>query len=237
MNAINAFREREPDPFSAEPAVVEKYVRDAADLLRRIDEIGAEYLTEAQSRFVHETSMREVRFARSRLDHDRHAALDILERLFRLGTVPKPDGRYDGELVALSTGLLSDPFFEWLTRLYLPWLGKTFDAATGTGDNVFSDNAWSRTVGKFGWPDYRIHSDEPPSSVRVFPFQSHPAPGIENPDVQVLSITYRESSNPLPVKRMVDEVVELPGGYILGKTHMRGIRQLRRVCIFGLVKA
>ena len=212
-------------------------MRDAGELLRRIDEVGPEYLTEAQSRFVHETAMREVRFARSRLDRDRHAALDILERLFRLGTVPKPDGRYDGELVALSTGLLSDPFFEWLTRLYLPWIGKTFEAATSTGDNVFMENAWSRTVGKFGWPDYRVQSGAPPDSVRVFPFQSRVAPGIEDPDLQVLSITYRESPNPLPVKRMVDEVVELPGGYILGKTHMRGIRQLRRVCIFGLVKA
>jgi hypothetical protein len=237
VNAINAFREREPDPFSGEPAVVETYVRDARDLLRRIDEIGAEHLTEAQSRFVHETSMREVRFARSRLDHDRHAALDILERLFRLGTVPKPDGRYDGELVALSTGLLSDPFFEWLTRIYLPWLGKTFDANAGTGDNVFMDNAWSRTAGRFGWPEYRIPSDDPPSSVRVFPFQTRPAPGIENPDVQVLSIVYRESPNPLPVKRVVDEVVELPGGYILGKAHMRGLREFRRVCFFGLVQA
>ena len=35
---------------------------------------------------------------------------------------------------------------------------------------------------------------------------------------------------------IVDEIVELPGGYILGKTHMRGIRELRRVCYFGLLR-
>jgi len=39
------------------------------------------------------------------------------------------------------------------------------------------------------------------------------------------------------VRRIVDEVVELPGGYILGKAHMRGLREFRRVCFFGLLKA
>jgi hypothetical protein len=178
-----------------------------------------------------------VRFAHARLENDRRTALDILGRLFRLGTPPKPDGRYDGELVGLSTGLLSDPFFEWLTRLYLPWLGKTFDARTGTGDNVFEDNAWSKATGKFGWPEYRVRSDDPPGTVRVFPFRTSVAPGIEDEDCQVLRIDYAGSPNPLPVKRVVDEIVELPGGYLLGKAHMRGIREFRRVCFFGLVKA
>jgi len=211
-------------------------VVEAGELLRQLGPSHLENLTEAQSRYLHETSMREVRFAHARLETDRKAALDILSRLFRLGTPPAPDGRYDGELVGLSTGLLSDPFFEWLTRLYLPWQGKTFDARTSTGDNVFSDNAWSKATGKLGWPEYRIRSDDPPGTVRVFPFQTSIAPGIEDEDRQVLRISYGDSPNPLPVKRVVDEIVELPGGYILGKAHMRGLREFRRVCFFGLVK-
>jgi hypothetical protein len=216
---------------------VEAYVVEAGELLRHAESLDLEQLSEAQSRYLHETAMREVRFAHARLEKDRRAAIDILSRLFRLGTPPKPDGRYEGELVGLSTGLLSDPFFEWLTRLYLPWMGKTFDAATSTGDNVFEDNAWSKATGKFGWPEYRIRSDDPPGTVRVFPFKTSVAPGIEDEDRQVLRIDYADSPNPLPVKRVVDEVVELPGGYILGKAHMRGIREFRRVCFFGLVKA
>ena len=151
--------------------------------------------------------------------------------------MPRPDGRYDGELVALSTGLLSDPFFEWMTRIYLPWLGKTFDAEARVGDNVFRDNAWSKATEKLGWPEYRIPSDDPPDTVRVFPFRTSLAAGIEDPDIQVLRIAYAEAPNPLPVRRIVDEVVELPGGYILGKAHMRGLREFRRVCFFGLLKA
>ncbi len=197
--------------------------------------VGFDSLTDAQAKYLSEAAMREVRFAKARLDHDRHNALDILGRLFRLGTPPRPDGRYEGELVGLSTGLLSDPFFEWLTRLYLPWLGKSFDAATATGDNVFVDNAWSRATEKLGWPAYRVHNDDPHGTVRVFPFRTYVAKGIEDPELDVLKIDYGQSPNPLPVRRVVDEVVELPGGYMLGKAHMRGLREFRRVCFFGLI--
>jgi hypothetical protein len=232
---INAFREREPDPFTADPGEVVAYVREAGELLERADEIGSEHLTDGQWRYLNETAMRAVRFAHSRLENDRHNAQHILRRLFRIGTVPAPDGRYQGELVALSTGLLSDPFFEWLTRIYLPWQGKNFVAATQSGDNIFHDNAWSRATSRLGWPGYRIESDTPAGTVRVFPFKTSVTFDIEEEETQVLKLDYSEAANPLPVRRIVDEIVELPGGYILGKTHMRGIRELRRVCYFGLL--
>ena len=180
--------------------------------------------------------MRQIRFAEARLERDRHNALEILERLFAIGTVPAPDGRYALELVALSTGLLSDPFFEWMTRIYLPWIGKTFDAAAHTGDNVFNDNTLSKATGKFGWPEYRIPTSDPPNSVRVFPFHTSTAQGIEDPKTLVLRLDYKGAPNPLPVKRIVDEIVELPGGCLLGKAHMRGLREFRRMCFFILFK-
>jgi hypothetical protein len=194
-------------------------------------------LSDTQSRYLREAAMRQVRFAHARIDHDRKSALDILGRLFRLGTVPRPDGAYEGELVAVSTGLLSDPFFEWLTRLYLPWHGKTFDAVSATGDNIFEDNAWSKVTEKVGWPEYRVPSENLPGFIRVFPFQTFGGPGIEDPQVTVLKLHYKDSPNPLPVKRIVDELVELPGGYLLGKAHMRGLRHVRRVAFFGLFKS
>jgi hypothetical protein len=203
-----------------------------------LDEVGADFdeLPPEQRAYLQLAAARQVHSAQDRLERDRHTAIEILERLFRLGSVPQPHGRYEGEVVGMSTGLLSDPFFEWLTRIYLPWLGKTFDAETHSGDNVFIDNAWSKATGKFGWPEYRVHSDDdPPGTVRVFPFQSYVAPGIEDSDVTVLKIDYRDSKNPLPVRRIVDELVELPGGYCLGKVHMRGLREFRRVAFFGLV--
>jgi hypothetical protein len=204
------------------------------DLLSVAEQAGFGTLSESQSRYLEEASMRQVRFARARLEGDRHAALEIMSRLFRLGRPPRLDGRYEGELVAMSTGLLSDPFFEWMTRIYLPWLGKTFDAGASTGDNVFTDNAWSKAAEKIGWPEYRVQNDEEPGIVRVFPFRTFAGLGIEDPDLEVLKIHYADMPNPLPVRRLVDEVVELPGGYILGKAHMRGLREFRRICFFGL---
>lgn len=181
--------------------------------------------------------MRQVRIARHRLDLDRHVAIETLNRLFRLGVPPAPAGHYEGELIGLSTGLLADPFFDWMTRIYLPWLGKTFDLETSTGDNVFQDNAWSRATGKFGWPEYRVQEGTPPHTVRVFPFKTGPGPAVEDEGLTVLRLDYGHSPNPMPLRRLSEEIVELPGGYILGKAHMRGLRELRRVCFFGLHQA
>jgi hypothetical protein len=234
---INALREREPDPFTAEPGEVVTHVREAGELLEQAERMGHELLTDGQWRYLNDAAMRAVRFAHSRLEHDRHNAQHILRRLFRLGTVPAPDGSYQGELVAVSTGLLSDPFFEWMTRIYLPWQGKNFVAATQSGDNIFLDNAWSKATGRLGWPSYRVSNDTPPGTVRVFRFKSSVSLDIEEEEVSVLRLDYSDPANPLPVRRIVDEIVSLPGGYILGKAYMRGVRDLRRVCYFGLFQA
>jgi hypothetical protein len=235
QDQLAALREREPDVVTSKPDEVEAFVLAVRKVIDGLDTPFSE-LPELQERYLREAAARQVHAAQDRLDRDRHAAIEILERLFRLGTVPEPDGRYEGEVLGFSTGLLSDPFFEWLTRIYLPWLGKTFEAASQSGDNIFVDNAWSKATGKLGWPDYRMHSDDDPTgTIRVFPFQSYVAPGIEDPDVKVLKIDYRDFKNPLPVRRIIDELVALPGGYCLGKVHMRGLRQMRRVAFFGLV--
>jgi hypothetical protein len=233
---LSELRENEPDQYTSTPDEVEAFIRAVGELIPEATRLASS-LTEAQTRFLHDASMRQVRIARARLDLDRHHAIETLTRLFRLGTLPNPDGRYEGELIGLSTGLLSDPFFDWMTRIYLPWLGKTFDAAGHHGDNVFIDNAWSRATGKFGWPEYRVQSETPPHTVRVFPFKSGPAIAVEDEGLTVLRLDYAHSPNPLPVRRLNEEVVELPGGYLLGKAHMRGLRELRRVCFFGLHQA
>ncbi len=207
-------------------------MRATAALLEEVEAQG-EALPEGHLRYLRDVGARQVRFAHARLERDRSSAIEILTRLFNLGRPPQPDGHYEGELVALSTGLLADPFFEWLTRIYQPWIGKTFDIETNSGDNVFLDRAMSKATGKLGWPGYRVRED---GVIRVFPFSSSVGPGLEDPELQVLSLNYSDGGNPLPVRRMKEELIELPGGYILGKSHMRGLRELRRVCFFGLYR-
>ncbi len=231
---FDSLRASEPDPFQTSAEAVEAYILEVREFLDAVKVEGDGGLGEAQLRYLHEAARHQVRFARARLERERQDALETLSRLFRLGRPAQPDGRYEGELVALSTGLLSDPFFEWLTRMYLPWLGKTFDAADSAGDNVFSDNAWSKATEKIGWPGYRSHNED--GTVRVFPFHTSIAAGIDDPELDLLKLDYGHSPNPLPVRRIVDELVELPGGYLLGKAHMRGLREFRRVAFFGLYK-
>ena len=91
---INALREAEPDPFTAEPSEVVAHVREAGELLAQADELGHDHLSDGQWRYLNDAAMRAVRFAHSRLEHDRHNAQHILRRIFRLGSVPAPDGQY-----------------------------------------------------------------------------------------------------------------------------------------------
>jgi hypothetical protein len=233
---VAALRANEPHANSSTPEEVESFVIALRAILNGMPPEGLAALPAQEQRYLREAAALQVHAAQDRLPGDRNTAIAILQRLFSLGGVPEPHGRYEGELVGVSTGLLSDPFFEWLTRIYQPWLGKTFDAELHTGDNIFHDNAVSWATGKLGWPDYRVHAgDDPSGTIRVFPFKSYVAPGIEDPNVKVLKIDYNDGKNPLPVRRIVDELVELPGGYCLGKVHMRGLREFRRVAFFGLV--
>src|SRR5450432_3890734 len=60
-----------------------------------------------------------------------------LEGLFARGVPPDPplDGRYDGALLHLTLGRGADFVFERLLGLWLPWLGKRFDAGSASGEN------------------------------------------------------------------------------------------------------
>lgn len=236
-NRVNNLRDSEPDPFSFTPERVQNYLNAVGHLLLEYESGEAKQLNPSQARYLREASTRWVRFARLRLPSDRRVAIETLERMFRLGRVPEMDGRYVGELVALSTGRFFDGAFEMATRFYLPWLGKRFDAADATGDNVLRNNAMARALGMVGWPSYRRPNDEPPGTMRAFPFRTSVTRGIEDTDLDVLQIAYADSENPGIVRRVTDEVVELPGGYVLGKAHMALGRGFKRAAFFGLLPA
>jgi hypothetical protein len=235
---VNNLRDSEPDPFTFSAERVQNYLNAVGHLLLEYEAGEKKALSSSQVRYLREASTRWVRFARLRLPSDRRAAIETLERLFRLGRVPAAmDGRYAGELVALSTGRFFDGAFEMATRFYLPWLGKRFDAAEQTGDNVLLNSLLMRGLGVLGWPEYRRPNDEPRGTVRAFPFRTQVAMGIEDTDMEVLQIAYADSPNPGLVRRVTDEVVELPGGYILGKAHMRAGKGFKRAAFFGLLPA
>jgi hypothetical protein len=142
-----------------------------------------------------------------------------LQRLFRGGRYPSqpPDGRTRGAFIGTTLGGPFDRGVGALAGLWMPWLGKRFDAASSTGDNVLAVGPrWSarlalRAASRLGW----AMALEPDGTLRGFPFVTGRGPGIMDPDA------YPGAPNPDLVRRVLDEVVEVEPGLLLGKAHLR----------------
>ena len=81
------------------------------------------------------------------------------------------------------------------------WRGKTFDAATATGINHFED-------------DNSQKSD-------AYPFKTYVAKGIRDKNLDVIKIDYNVPQNPLWLRPILDEIVEIEPGVFLGKVNAR----------------
>jgi hypothetical protein len=80
------------------------------------------------------------------------------------------------------------------------WQGKRFEAVRSRGINVFQEG---------------------PRREEKFPFQTWVGKGLQDPDLDVLKIDYDIPENPLWVRRILDEIVEVAPGEYLGKLHLR----------------
>ena len=143
-------------------------------------------------------------------------AEEQLNELFRLGTAPDGlDGPTDGILVVPFITPALDSTLRLLTGFWMPWMGKSFDAASDRGFNRMTPS--SRWVSKLLWPLYGMRSDE--GGRAAFDFETAVEPGKADPDVQVLKIDYEPvSDNPrLVIRQIRDELVELVPDTYLGK--------------------
>jgi hypothetical protein len=80
------------------------------------------------------------------------------------------------------------------------WLGKSFDSATSTGINRFNDNGMITRSSKF---------------------VTYKGMGITDPEKEVLKIDYNIPENPIFLRVILDELVEIEPGKYLGKLHLR----------------
>lgn len=162
-----------------------------------------------------------VAAARALVGQDKPAGLAALDRLFRQGAPPSPalNQRLHGSLLALDIA----PGLTWLaqaiTARWLPWQGKTFDAEKQSGDNIFSRD--SLRLARLYWPGYTGYADDGPAAYRAFRFRTCVAPGLADPDRQVLKIDYDLPENPAAsIRRVLDELVQIDAGLFLGKAHL-----------------
>jgi hypothetical protein len=171
----------------------------------------------------------------SRLRLDRALGLHELEICFAHGSTPQGlNGRLRGRLLAMSVGHGFDWPSEAATRLWMPWLGKTFDHTSGTGRNDFTAGAgrlmrW--TLPRY--PDLRFES---PRQCSAFVCRTSTGPSALDSDVKVLRIDYRDvPENPSwPIRRVLDELVTVEDGLYLGQALLEWRGSLRRAAWFSL---
>lgn len=168
------------------------------------------------------------------LSVDRRQALSDIERFFDAGSVPEGlDGFHRGRLVATTLGYGLDLIPETLARLWMPWKGKTFDAAAAEGRNVFSSRG--RFVARLLWPRYRGIAPFKPGLDTAFRFVTSAGESAVHQGLQVLRIDYDLPNNPAwPIRRVLDELVRVDEGLYLGQALLRLGGRWRRAAWFSL---
>ncbi len=199
----------QPDSLEPRAEEVERYV-------------GAlQVLAETDPDLARSQTWNQIRLAGMRAGRRRAEAHDSLNRIFRLGTLPEPmlDGPYDGTPIAPMTFAATDPIIRALSSLWMPWLGKRFDAETATGDNVMLPSA--RLPAKLFWPSYRFRSLGG-GRYAAFRFRTYAGAGAVDGERRVLKIDYDWDENPsLLIRDILDELVQVVPGVFLGKALLR----------------
>lgn len=155
--------------------------------------------------------------ARIRLAGNRLRTIAEIDALFKAGQVPDPlpHGFQRGTFLCTSIWGPLDRTFKRIGDAWMPWLGKSFDASTSTGINVLAASA--RTPMRILWPN---HPSRPAGDGRVeaFPFRNRIGTGEADADLKVYKIEYDFDANPaLVIRRVLDEVVQIDDGLLLGK--------------------
>ncbi len=152
----------------------------------------------------------------SQLSKDRDTAMNSLAELFAHGDKPSGlDGPTVGALVGWTAQPIADRAMSTITSLWLPWVGKRFDAQDNSGDNLMEGVV--RVLGRLVWPIYKFKSYGDKTS--GFGFKTWTEPGKLDPSTEVLVIDYKSvPSNPKFLIRSIrDELVQLVPGVYLGK--------------------
>jgi hypothetical protein len=169
-----------------------------------------------------------------RAGSDRKGAEAELDELFALGKPPQGiDGATEGILVAPLIQPLVDRVARSITSLWMPWQGKSFNAAAGRGDNRLTGE--TRWIAKLLWPLYGTKAGEHGERL-AFDFETRVEPGMLDPDTEVLVIDYApiEDNPRLIIKSIRDELVEVVPGANLGKILYRRGGGYRNIGFFAL---
>lgn len=80
------------------------------------------------------------------------------------------------------------------------WQGKEFNATASSGINIFKENGKEK---------------------KSYPFKTYVGKGLQDKNREVFKIDYNISQNPLWLRFILDEIVEIKPNTYLGKLHIR----------------
>jgi hypothetical protein len=168
------------------------------------------------------------------LPHERPKALAELEACFRGAETPHAlDGPMSGRVLTTTLGYGVDPIVIGLTRLWMPWQGKTFDPEAKEGRNVFTTAF--RPVQKTLWSGYELDWPFADGRYATFPFTTWDGPSAFTPGgADVLKIDYEHPQSPWLIRDILDELVQVDDELFLGQALLRFRGDLRRAAWFEL---
>lgn len=149
---------------------------------------------------------------------------DLMAALFAQGTPPQLDGDYEGLIVGKIFGIPEAALINPVVAMNPGWVGKGFDATTGTGYNRL--NGLARTAMRVALPRYNGWQRTPEGVYNGLRFIYRIEPAILPPFQHVAAVTYTDPALNTPANRLVpmdrirDELVELVPGVFLGRASM-----------------
>ncbi len=159
--------------------------------------------------------------------------IDQLHTQFGSGKTPTHiDGFYQGALLAGIPGNTTERIWLGLLTIWLPWKGKWFDERRQHGDNIVPSLAAALIRPYFGSAVIR---EKGYGGHHAFPFRTTIEKGIYDP-IDVMKLDYDLPENPVLVRNVVDEAVELSDGTLLGKAYRKEGKEYRLVAFFRLIQ-
>lgn len=165
---------------------------------------------------------------------------ELLAALFAAGTAPRLHGDYEGIVVGKLFGIPALTLLNPVVAIEPGWVGKSFDAATGTGANRLNRIAYlalrAAVPGYRGW----VRTG---SVYRGFRFTHRVEKAILAPHNQVVAVTYTDpalgnpGSSVVPIERVRDEIVELVPGVYLGRAQMISAEGVARAAGYFAMRA
>src|SRR5258706_3837317 len=135
---------------------------------------------------------------------------DQLQNEFSKGKTPKDlEGFYEGSLALVLPTNTVEQIGSFISKLLLPWHGKTFTHNKGINNLSFG--------------------------IKAFPFSTKITKGLED-NINVLQLNYDLAENPGKVRSIIDELTEVSKNTYLGKSFLKEKSGYRLVAFFLLKK-